>query len=93
MDVYAGRSQVNDISPSPYIGVKRTIGSNIYFEVNLFGMGYTAIEYVHVAGTGRRRPTMNADLSYNAWVNNSKDYTVEKSTMVPHLEFGFGFKF
>jgi len=101
IDVYGGRYEVSDAAPSPYIGIKYKIATNIALEVNLFGMGYKAVEYVHVLGTGSRRPDPYDptnpdefnDYEHNPWNNVSKDHTKEKSTMVPHIEFGFAFRF
>jgi len=101
VDVYGGKYEVNDAAPSPYIGIKYKIATNIALEVNLFGMGYKAVEYVHVLGTGSRRPDPYDptnpdefnDYEHNPWNNVSKDSVKEKSTMVPHIEIGFAFRF
>jgi len=101
VDVYGGRYEVSDAAPSPYIGIKYKIATNMALEVNLFGMGYKTVEYVHVLGTGQRRPypydptnpDRFNDIEHNPWNNVSKDYTKEKNTMVPHIEFGFAFRF
>jgi len=80
IDVYGGRYEVNDAAPSPYIGIKYKIATNIALEVNLFGLGYKAVEYVHVLGTGQRRPypydptnpDRFNDIEHNPWNNVSK---------------------
>ena len=89
-DSYAGPfEKTGGASISPFIGVGYRFGSST-FELNLLGLSYTAIDYVHVAGTGR---PYNPPTSYNPGFNNSKDYFKESNRMVPHLEISYAFRF
>jgi len=90
-DVYAGRHEVSSLSPSPFVGLGFKVGSNVTFEANLIGLSYTTIDYVHVAGTGSVRAGL--ETVHSPGNNISRDYTVEKSTMVPHIEFAIAFRF
>ena len=90
-DVYAGRQHISDVSPSPYIGIAFKSGGNNRFELNLIGLSYTRVEYIHVAGTGS--PVSGHNNAWNPGNFISRDYTKEHSTMLPHIEVAYGFRF
>jgi len=83
-DTYAGPfRQSTSASPSPFLGVGYRFGSSA-IELNVIGLGYTAIDYVHVAN-------VNNPAGYGD--NNDKDYRVETKRMVPHIEIAYAFRF
>jgi len=83
-DTYAGPfRQSTSASPSPFLGVGYRFGSSA-IELNVIGLGYTAIDYVHVASLDH--PAGYGD-------NNDKDYRVENKRMVPHIEIAYAFRF
>jgi len=88
-DAYAGNFTQSELAPSPFIGFGYRIGRNSAFEVNLLGLSYKAIDYVHVAGTGT---TANGGTN-NPGFNNSLDYFEENSRMIPHIEIAYVFRF
>jgi len=88
-DAYAGNFTQSEVALSPFIGFGYRMGRNSAFEVNLLGLSYKAIDYVHVAGTGN---TANGGTN-NPGFNNSKDYFEKNSRMVPHIEIAYVFRF
>jgi hypothetical protein len=88
-DAYAGNFTQSDLAPSPFIGIGYRLGQNSAVEINVLGLSYKAIDYVHVAGTGT---TANGGTN-NPGYNNSKDYFEENSRMIPHVEIAYVFRF
>jgi len=88
-DAYAGNFTQSELAPSLFIGLGYRLGQNSAIEINLLGLSYKAIDYVHVAGTGT---TANGGTN-NPGYNNSKDYFVESSRMIPHVEIAYVFRF
>jgi hypothetical protein len=88
-DAYAGNFTQSELAPSPFIGLGYRLGRNSAFEINMLGLSYKAIDYVHVAGTGT---TANGGVN-NPGYNNSKDYFEENSRMIPHIEIAYVFRF
>lgn len=83
-DAYAGaHTKGGEIAISPFIGFGYRFGAGT-FELNVIGLSYKAIDYVHVAGTGT---------TIGSGYNNSKDRIEETSRMVPHVEIAYAFRF
>jgi len=83
-DTYAGPfRQSTSASPSPFVGIGYRFGSSA-IELNVIGLGYTAIDYVHVANVNN--PSGYGD-------RNDKDYCVETKRTIPHIEIAYAFRF
>jgi len=83
-DTYAGPvRQSTSASPSPFVGVGYRFGSSS-IELNVIGLSYTAIDYVHVAN-------VNNPVGYGD--RNDKDYCVETKRTIPHIEIAYAFRF
>jgi len=85
-DMYNGVIDKGSISVSPFVGVSFPFLTNHFVELNLIGLNYKSINYVHVAGTEPEGwGPQNTQIS--------KDYISESSRFVPHIELTFGFRF
>jgi len=93
-DTYSGTPQNGGLKVSPYAGVSWTVTDHSSLELNLLILNYTALNYVHRAGTGTYALSSdpNADTTvgriseHNGFPNDG----LEKSTRyVPQLEIGY----
>ncbi|MCL1907991.1 MAG: hypothetical protein FWG12_01330 [Holophagaceae bacterium] len=82
-DAYNGVIDQGNLSVSPFVGISFPFLTHHFLELNLVGLNYKSIDYVHVAGT------------VEDWGSGhtSKDRIAENSRMIPHLELTFGFRF
>jgi len=83
-DTYNGAIDRGNMSISPFVGISYPFADNFFVELNVIGLGYKSFDYVHVAGTVYD--------GYDAY-QTSRDYIVESTRMVPHLEVSLGFRF
>jgi len=83
-DTYNGAATKSVLAPSPFLGLSYRFDDISSVEINLVGLGYTAINYVHVAG-------QNVDAQGHSIL--TKDYFVESKRMLPHIEVGYTFRF
>lgn len=77
-DTYNGVLQKSEFQVSPFAGVKIPTFTGQSLEVTVLALGYTAADYVHVAG---------------APVMNSLDHVTTTKRVLPHLEVAYGFQF
>ncbi|MCL1908622.1 MAG: hypothetical protein FWG12_04555 [Holophagaceae bacterium] len=84
-DNYNGVHDVGGLTISPFVGITFPVMKDNFVEVNLVGLNYKAVDYVHVAGTGGVSTVQNA--------NTTRDYIKETSNLLPHIEVAFGFRF
>ena len=83
-DTYNGAITKSDTAISPFVGVSYRFDEASSVELNLVGVAYKAINYVHVAGQG-------VDASGHSIT--TLDYITETSRMRPHIEIGYAFRF
>lgn len=83
-DTYNGVLTKSDIAPSPFAGVSYRFDDTSAVEINLVGVSYKAINYVHVAGQG---------VDANGHSITTLDYVTEQKRMRPHVEVGYSFRF
>ncbi len=81
-DSYNGVITKSSAALSPFLGASYRLNENSSLEFGVIGLGYKAISYVHVSGTG------TADGQ-----NNLMDRVEETDRMVPHLEVAYVFRF
>ncbi len=77
-DTYNSVVTKSKLSVSPYVGVQMQLGKDSAIEANLVLQRYTSIHYNHVAGTAKPY---------------AQDRLSETSRSVPHVEFGYAFRF
>jgi hypothetical protein len=85
-DTYLGARTKSKVAVSPFVGLRYRINEQNCFELNVIGVSYTAINYIHVAGT----VDANVD-GYGG--HTASDFFTEKKRTVPHIEFGYSFRF
>lgn len=83
-DTYNGALTKSDIAPSPFAGVSYRFDDASAVEINLIGISYKAINYVHVAGQG---------VDAKGHSITALDYVTEQKRMRPHIEVGYSFRF
>lgn len=81
-DSYYGNLWNNPNGISPFIGLTKRFGTFTAVELNLVGLNYESIEYIHTVGYGLGQ---NKDWSH--------DYPVTDSRMALHLEIGYVVRF
>jgi hypothetical protein len=84
-DQYNGVTDKGNLSFSPFLGVSIPFLSNHFVELNVVGLNYKSINYVHVAGTVLDWGSQNA--------HTSQDRIEESSRLIPHIELTLGFRF
>ena len=83
-DTYAGPfRQSTSASPSPFVGIAYRFGAST-IGLNVVGLSYTAIDYVHVA---------KASNSPGDDTRSEDDYCTSTKRMVPHIEIAYAFRF
>lgn len=88
-DTFSGVRVDGGVKVSPYVGVSWKMTKRSSLEFNLMALNYTAVEYVHKAGSS---PSYDANrISIH---NNFPGDSFSKTTrFAPHLEFGYVFHF
>ncbi len=88
-DTFSGVKEEGGVKVSPYVGLTWKMTSRSSLEFNLMALNYSAVEYVHKAGSS---PSYDANrISIH---NNFPGDSFTKTTrFVPHLEFAYVFHF
>ena len=90
-DSYGESFQENDAALSPFIGIARKIGQNTGIEFHVIALSYKTADYIHTAGTGAIYP--GGASTNNPGFNNTQDRIGTSTSMVPHLEITYVFRF
>jgi hypothetical protein len=88
-DTFSGVKVEGGLKVSPYVGLSWKMTSRSSLEFNLMALNYTAVEYVHNAGSS---PSYDAN-RISAHNNFPGDSFTKTTRYVPHLEFGYVFHF
>jgi len=86
LDTYEGVREDSTLSISPFLGLSYKLNEQNSLELNIIGISYKSIDYVHVAGT-----VLGGTGTYGG--NTAYDYVTKKSRLVPHVELGYAFRF
>jgi len=95
-DAYNGVTDKGGLSISPFLGLSLPILTNHFVELNVVGLNYKSVNYVHVAGSVVYYSIVNGVISDGNGPQNSQtklDRIEESSRFIPHIELVFGFRF
>lgn len=85
-DTFVGTPVKSTVAVSPFAGLRYRVNEQNSFELNVVGVSYTSVNYTHVAGT--------VDASVDGYGGHTaSDFLTEKKRIVPHIEFGYSFRF
>lgn len=98
LDTWNGTPTKGGMKISPYAGVTWNLGPVSSLEFNVMLLNYTALDYVHYAGTGTYELSTVSGADPNAGrisPNNAfpGDALNSRNRLVPHLEVGYVFHF
>jgi hypothetical protein len=82
---YNGVTDKGNLSVSPFVGISFPILTNHFVELNVVGVNYKSINYVHIAGQQE-----DWDIPTGPY---PLDRISESSRFMPHIELTFGFRF